>query len=96
MGQTQGVMFAREEGGVNGSAPPLPVHVGEHLAYGEVVQRGRGLDPDLDQQLDQKSPVIGEILFNLQWFKNEDILFNFIKNLLSPLVLGLRQSRMAS
>ena len=73
MGQTQGVMFAREEGGVNGPAPPLPVHVGEHLTYGEVVQRLRGLDPDLDQQLDQKSPVIGEILFNLQCFKNENV-----------------------
>ena len=94
MRQTQGVMFARQEGGVDGSAPPLPVHVGEHLTYGEVMQRRRGLDPDLDQQLDQKSPVIGEILFNLQYFRMKRIYLN--ENLLSPLALGLRQSRMAS
>ena len=94
MRQTKGVMFARQEGGVDGSAPPLPVHVGEHLSYGEVMQRLRGLDPDLDQQLDQKSPVIGEILFNLQYFRMKRVYLN--QNLLSPLALGLRQSRMAS
>ena len=69
VGQTEGVMFTREEGGVDGPAPPLPVHVGEHLPDGEVVQRRRGLDPDLDQQLYQQRPVIGEILFNLECFK---------------------------
>ena len=52
-------MLPREQGSVDSAAPLLPVHVGKHLPDGQVVQRGRGLDPDLDQELYQQRPVIG-------------------------------------
>ena len=59
VGQAQGVMLPREQGGVNGPALLPPVHAGEHLPDGQVVQRRRGLDPDLHQELYQQRPVIG-------------------------------------
>ena len=59
VGQAQGVMLPGEQGSVDGPAPLLPVQAGEHLPDGQVVQRGRGLDPDLDQELYQQRPVIG-------------------------------------
>lgn len=48
MGQTQAVVLTLDQGCVDGVTSLRPVHPLEHLTYGQVIEAGGGLNPDLD------------------------------------------------